>query len=231
MSLTGFASYFVAYEMMVQEKHPTSFHILMAGGLAGVFSWLVTFPIDVIKTRMQVDGFQQQNQYTNYWDCLKKSYQSEGWRLFTRGLGSTLIRAFPMNAVCFLVVTLIMKLNLDTRASAVEVEARHHVANEKEELQMTSGGPQTLLRLKRDEDLDYINRIKSNTIRGLTLMGAFHEDSIQRAEIVEMANEFTNHWRREDDENVLDFGQILARRHKSQENERKLEDYLVLLSD
>lgn len=216
---------------MVQEKHPSSFHILMAGGLAGVLSWFITFPIDVIKTRMQVDGFNQQHQYSNYYDCLKKSYKSEGWRLFTRGLSSTLLRAFPMNAVCFLMVSTIMKLNLDTNSHSVEVEARTHVTNDKEELQMTSGGPQTLLRIKRDEDLDYINRIKSNTIRGLTLMGAFHEDSIQRAEIVEMANEFTNDWRNGEDENFLDFGQILARKQKSQHCERQFEDLLVLLSD
>lgn len=218
---------------MVQEKHPSSFHILMAGGLAGVFSWLVTFPIDVIKTRMQVDGFNQQHQYANYWDCLKKSYQSEGWKLFTRGLGSTLIRAFPMNAVCFLVVTWIMKLNTyTTHSTAVEIEARHHVANDKEELQMTSGRPQKLCVMKRDEDLDYINRIKSNTIRGLTLMGAFHEDSIQRAEIVEMANEFTHHQDSSfDGENVLDFGRILAQRKKSLHCDRNLEDFIVLLSD
>lgn len=219
---------------MVQEKHPSSFHILMAGGLAGVFSWLVTFPIDVIKTRMQVDGFHQQHQYANYWDCLKKSYQSEGWKIFTRGLGSTLIRAFPMNAVCFLVVTWIMKLNNYTHPSAVEMEARHHVANDKEELQMTSGRPTQLLRgVKCDEDLDYIHRIKSNTIRGLTLMSAFHEDSIQKAEIVEMANEFSNHRDHAfEEESTLDFGAILAqRKHSQQMCNKNLEDFIVLLSD
>ncbi|XP_063699748.1 mitochondrial basic amino acids transporter [Culicoides brevitarsis] len=224
--LPGFSSYFVAYELMVQEKHASSAHILMAGGLAGVFSWLVSFPIDVIKTRMQVDGFNATTQYKSYWDCLQKSYKSEGWRLFTRGLGSTLIRAFPMNAVCFLVVTWIMKLNVNMN-TAVEVEARHHVPNHKEELKMTAGRPSKILRLKRDDDLDYISRIKSNTIRGLTLMGAFHEDSIHNAEIVEMAH----HWDTGsfyDTENVLDFGKILA---EKKDHDRKFEDAIVLLSD
>lgn len=81
----------------------------MAGGFAGTFSWLISFPIDVVKSRLQVDGIDGKAKYSGAIDCMKKSYRSEGLAFFTRGLNSTLIRAFPMNAVCFLVVSYVMK--------------------------------------------------------------------------------------------------------------------------
>lgn len=81
----------------------------MAGGFAGTFSWLISFPIDVVKSRLQVDGIDGKPKYKGAIDCMKKSYQTEGLASFTRGLNSTLLRAFPMNAVCFLVVSYVMK--------------------------------------------------------------------------------------------------------------------------
>jgi hypothetical protein len=80
--------------------------MMMAGGMAGVVSWLVTFPTDVVKTRLQCDVT---GKYTGAVDCIKKTYQMEGPKAFWRGLGSTLIRAFPTNAATFTVVTYIMR--------------------------------------------------------------------------------------------------------------------------
>lgn len=122
----GFASYFVSFEMMMrQTSNPSAFYTLMAGGLAGTFSWLISFPVDVVKSRLQVDGMDGKPKYLNAIDCIKKSYQQEGVAFFTRGLNSTLMRAFPMNAVCFLVVSYVMKFfqnpqSLDVSISKVE---------------------------------------------------------------------------------------------------------------
>lgn len=108
--IQGFASYFVAFEMMMRRtEEANAFYTLMAGGLAGTFSWLISFPIDVVKSRLQVDGIDGKTKYSGAMDCVKKSYQQEGFKFFTRGLNSTLMRAFPMNAVCFLVVSYVMK--------------------------------------------------------------------------------------------------------------------------
>lgn len=95
--------------MMRQTEKPSAFFTLMAGGLAGTFSWLISFPVDVVKSRLQVDGIDGTTKYNGAIDCMKKSYQTEGLKFFTRGLNSTLMRAFPMNAVCFLVVSYVMK--------------------------------------------------------------------------------------------------------------------------
>lgn len=80
--------------------------MLMAGGLSGTVSWILTYPLDVVKTRLQVDP----GKYSSFADCLRKSVQSEGLVCLTRGLTPTLIRAFPTNAVTFTVVTWVFRL-------------------------------------------------------------------------------------------------------------------------
>lgn len=95
--------------MMGRKENPSAFYTLMAGGFAGTFSWIISFPIDVVKSRLQVDGMDGKPKYTGAMDCLRKSVAAEGWTFLTRGLNSTLIRAFPMNAVCFFVVTYTLK--------------------------------------------------------------------------------------------------------------------------
>lgn len=178
--IPGFSSYFVAYEMMVANKNASSFHIMMAGGLAGAVSWVFTFPIDVLKTRLQMDGCGKEQKYTGIVDCFRKSYHNEGTGFLTRGLGSTLLRAFPMNAVCFLVVTWIMKACNHTELTIKheEIDSEHHVKKKK------------IIRMRFDDDIDYIHRIKHNTIRGLTLMGAFHENSICHTEVYDLVNDY-----------------------------------------
>lgn len=80
--------------------------LLLAGGMAGISAWVSTYPIDVIKSRIQAD---MTNKYSGFWDCCRKSYQEMGVSVFTRGLGSTVIRAFPVNAATFGVVSLILR--------------------------------------------------------------------------------------------------------------------------
>lgn len=94
---------------MRQTEYPSAFFTLMAGGFAGTFSWVLSIPFDVVKSRLQVDGMDGKPKYLNAVDCMKKSYNDEGMKFFTRGLTSTLLRAFPMNAVCFYVVSYVLK--------------------------------------------------------------------------------------------------------------------------
>ena len=81
---------------------------MTAGGLAGIFSWVFTYPQDVIKSRLQADGWGRGQQYRGSLHCLQASLASEGRSFLVRGIGSTIIRAFPMNAVTFWVYKHIM---------------------------------------------------------------------------------------------------------------------------
>ncbi len=79
---------------------------LIAGALAGVVSWIATFPFDVVKTRVQsVDlGLISRSESTCSNDIaarhpfrstistIVQSYQTEGPGVFFRGLSPTLIR-------------------------------------------------------------------------------------------------------------------------------------------
>jgi solute carrier family 25 carnitine/acylcarnitine transporter 20/29 len=56
--------------------------------------WAIIYPIDMIKSRMQTDGFTPATgqKYKSTLDCVKTVWRTEGIGAFTRGLGPTLIR-------------------------------------------------------------------------------------------------------------------------------------------
>eukprot|EP00118_Oscarella_pearsei_P010055 m.59873 g.59873 ORF g.59873 m.59873 type:complete len:297 (+) comp34903_c0_seq2:592-1482(+) len=106
----SFGCYFASYEFF-HRLFPVEFQngvvgglvTLVGGGFAGCVAWLVSYPFDVVKSRLQADGVDLVR-YHGMADCFRKSYQAEGWRVFTKGLGSALARAFPVNAATFAAV-------------------------------------------------------------------------------------------------------------------------------
>uniref|UniRef100_A0A1Y1KAE3 Mitochondrial basic amino acids transporter n=1 Tax=Photinus pyralis TaxID=7054 RepID=A0A1Y1KAE3_PHOPY len=109
----AFATYFVTYEYLTRSEDNTrtsTATMLMAGGLAGCASWAIVYPVDVVKSRLQIDGMNGAPKYKSAWDCCRKSIASEGYAFLTRGLTPTLIRAFPTNAACFTAVTWSMRI-------------------------------------------------------------------------------------------------------------------------
>lgn len=110
----GFGVYFLAYDVLTRslgcepEDRYMIPKLLFAGGMAGIASWLSTYPVDVIKSRFQADGVGGVNKYSSIADCVRQSVRREGYMVFTRGLTSTLLRAFPVNAATFATVTLVL---------------------------------------------------------------------------------------------------------------------------
>lgn len=98
--------YFWTYEYMREQLHPgcrkngqESFRtMLIAGGLAGVASWISCYPLDVIKTRLQA---QSSTKYSGIIDCFRQSVKEEGYRVLWRGLGTAVTRAFVVNGAIF----------------------------------------------------------------------------------------------------------------------------------
>ena len=81
--------------------------LMMAGGLCGVLGWVAVYPLDVVKTRLQIDGAASTPEYANALDCIAKSYRQEGVKVFFRGITTTIVRAFPCNAATLMAYALV----------------------------------------------------------------------------------------------------------------------------
>lgn len=101
--------YFWTYEYVREQLHPgcrkngqESFRtMLIAGGLAGVASWICCYPLDVIKTRFQAQSQSTPSRYTGIVDCFRRSVKQEGYNVLWRGLGTAVARAFVVNGAIF----------------------------------------------------------------------------------------------------------------------------------
>ncbi|XP_068117770.1 solute carrier family 25 member 45 isoform X2 [Hyperolius riggenbachi] len=98
--------YFLTYEvickwMTMDGEMPSTWTMLFAGGWAGTVGWAAANPMDVVKSRLQMDGMYSV-QYRGIWDCIFKSIKQEGPCVLFKGLTVNSLRAFPVNAVTFL---------------------------------------------------------------------------------------------------------------------------------
>ncbi|KZP05976.1 mitochondrial carrier [Athelia psychrophila] len=135
---TGYGAYFGSYEACCQlfapviAEHPAStprsgpsgWGLLFAGGIAGIIGWAATFPMDVVKTRVQNTDWTPRilldaestrlvpsslsptspgNPYRTTLSTIIYSYREEGISVFFRGLSTTVIRAIPVNIAIFAV--------------------------------------------------------------------------------------------------------------------------------
>jgi len=117
----AFGAYFATYDFVCSsvvkyKGNGTTFDDLspivlcIGGGISGMVAWVISYPVDVVKSRIQVDGMFGERKYLGAWDCAKKSIKEpEGMLIFVKGLNSTLIRGFAVNAATFPTVSLILR--------------------------------------------------------------------------------------------------------------------------
>ncbi|KAG2383291.1 hypothetical protein C9374_004628 [Naegleria lovaniensis] len=120
---SGLALYFGSYEAtirLLQSIHtrrdnnnhshpikPPTWHSLIGGGIGGLVFWTVMFPIDLIKTRIQIDSIQSLNttsstrSYVSSWEMMKRIYLENGVFGFYSGYKSAILRAIIVNAAVF----------------------------------------------------------------------------------------------------------------------------------
>ncbi|KAF0692193.1 Aste57867_16706 [Aphanomyces stellatus] len=98
----SYGVYFGVYEGMrrwfASDSTPS---LLVAGGLAGVVSWTIVYPIDVVKSVIQTMPPTATADERRILVQARRLVDVHGASIFTKGLGTTMLRAFPVNAVTF----------------------------------------------------------------------------------------------------------------------------------
>ncbi|ROV93501.1 hypothetical protein VSDG_06830 [Cytospora chrysosperma] len=115
----AYGVWFLAFEWLmnsdvarngVRRDDISPLKVAFYGGLAGEALWLASYPFDVVKSKMQTDGFGKDGQrYKTMRDCFAQTWRAEGMRGFWKGLGPTLLRAMPVSAGTFAVVEMTMR--------------------------------------------------------------------------------------------------------------------------
>jgi solute carrier family 25 carnitine/acylcarnitine transporter 20/29 len=77
--------------------------VALYGGLAGEALWIASYPFDVIKSKMQSDGFGKEQRFKTMRDCFRQTWRNEGFLGFWKGLGPTMLRAMPVSGGTFAV--------------------------------------------------------------------------------------------------------------------------------
>lgn len=107
--------YFMTYEWLQLVLTPegktradvSPLRTLFAGGMAGVFNWLVAIPPDVLKSRLQIAPA---GTYPNgVRSVMAELMREEGILALYKGVTPVLVRAFPANAACFMGYEVAMK--------------------------------------------------------------------------------------------------------------------------
>ena len=107
MSLFGFGSwsglqYSSYYYVNTLTKNTKLDSKLFSGGLSGLFAISITYPTDLIRRRLQLQGFDKTvPQYNGIFDTVKKIYKYEGVKGFYRGLIANYIKTAPTLAIQF----------------------------------------------------------------------------------------------------------------------------------
>ncbi|CAM9519710.1 unnamed protein product [Chrysoparadoxa australica] len=125
--IPGFGVYFGSYQVMkdmLVEREVTDFQSsVLAGGVSGALSWLVVYPIDYVKSVLQVRPSSCPTVGEGGGSSigiLKHSFQKHGLRRMFKGVGTTLVRAFVVNGTLFPIheaaLSLLLKSNEDNSA-------------------------------------------------------------------------------------------------------------------
>ena len=109
----AYAAWFVAYDATkdlltsdaeaASGRPVTTQTALIAGSVAGVATWVSTYPLDVVKTVIQTAPPGTPSSQLTIGFVARQNYARHGVGFFFRGLAPTVLRAVPVSAVTFYV--------------------------------------------------------------------------------------------------------------------------------
>jgi solute carrier family 25 phosphate transporter 23/24/25/41 len=91
-----------AYFTRPGESSPTSVNKLICGALAGSIAQTITYPLDVLRRRMQVTGMKEVGyKYRNTWHAIHQVITKEGARGLYKGMLPNYLKVAPAIGVSF----------------------------------------------------------------------------------------------------------------------------------
>ncbi|KAH3670346.1 hypothetical protein WICMUC_004842 [Wickerhamomyces mucosus] len=116
----AYGVWFLTYEFLIRNimnfrglkrNEISTPELLLCGALAGDALWLSSFPLDVIKSKLQSDyRFGKDSKFQNSREVASYIWKSEGFKGFWRGIGPALVRAIPCSAATFTTFELTIRL-------------------------------------------------------------------------------------------------------------------------
>lgn len=116
----AYGVWFLTYEFLIQNalnsrsglqrKDISTPELLLYGALAGDALWLSSYPLDVIKSKLQSDGFGTDAKFKGSLNIASQIWKTQGVLGFWRGIGPALVRAIPCSAGTFATVELTLRL-------------------------------------------------------------------------------------------------------------------------
>ncbi|XP_006872186.1 PREDICTED: solute carrier family 25 member 43 [Chrysochloris asiatica] len=102
-SIVQLASYRKFVTLFTDDlDHISQWSSIMAGSLAGMVSTIVTYPTDLIKTRLIMQNMMKPS-YKGFFHAFSTIHQQEGFLALYRGVSLTVLGAFPYSAGSLLV--------------------------------------------------------------------------------------------------------------------------------
>mmetsp|Transcript_11422 Transcript_11422/g.18597 ORF Transcript_11422/g.18597 Transcript_11422/m.18597 type:complete len:282 (+) Transcript_11422:74-919(+) len=98
----AFGAYFLSYSLMMDQLEQPLGSVMAAfvsGGAAGAVSWGIIYPMDIVKSKVQMSSFDVP--VKNTFTLIRDIYNAHGMKALYRGCGTTIVRSFPVNAVLF----------------------------------------------------------------------------------------------------------------------------------
>ena len=107
MSMYGFGAFsgiqYTSYYYINRITKDTKFDSkFFAGAFAGTFTISITYPTDLIRRRLQLQGFDKSvPKYNGIFDCCKIIFKHDGIKGFYKGLSATYVKTGPAVAIQF----------------------------------------------------------------------------------------------------------------------------------
>ncbi|KAI9255015.1 mitochondrial carrier domain-containing protein [Helicostylum pulchrum] len=93
-------------DRLVSKNDLTAPELMLGGAMGGIAYNLSFFPIDVIKSRMQIEA---SGQFKSFWQITNEIYKGAGIKGFYRGCGMTAAKSAPANAIIFMTYELMTR--------------------------------------------------------------------------------------------------------------------------